>query len=229
MAMVEFLDEGYWVRPPPIFGPHVHARATRDLNMAAMAVPGMPERISTKRSRELAAGRFCAAQALRDAGSNDVAVAVGAHREPRWPPGFVGSITHSQSFACAAIARGTEMRGLGIDSEPIFDDAAMNDAVPLALDANEARLIEGPRQRELATLIFSAKESLFKCLYPLTGVFFEFIDAQVEWIALTEPCSGAFNVQLLRNLSSTIRRGLRLEGRYAKEGDHVHTALELPP
>jgi len=155
-------------------------------------------------------------------------VAVGAHREPRWPPGFVGSITHSLSFACAAIARETDMRGLGIDSEPIFDDAAMSDAVPIALDANERRLIEGPRQRELATLVFSAKESLFKCLYPLTGVFFEFVDAQVEWIGHTEP-SGAFGVQLLRNLSSRIHRGLRLEGRYARADDHVHTALELPP
>jgi enterobactin synthetase component D len=229
MSMVEFLDGGYWVRPPAIFGPHVHARATRNLNMEATAIPGMSEARFTKRSREIAVGRFCAAQALRDAGSNDLTVGVGAHREPRWPPGFVGSITHSPSFACAAIALDTDIRGLGIDSEPIFDDAAMNDAAPLALDANEKQLIEGPRKRELATLIFSAKESLFKCLYPLTGVFFEFIDARIEWIAHTKPSSGAFGVQLLRNLSSTFGRGLRLKGRYARGGDHVHTALELPP
>ena len=229
MSMVDLLDGRSWAEPPPIFGPRVRARATLDLTLSASALPGLPEIKSPRRSRELAAGRLCAAQALRDAGSESIVVGIGRQREPLWPEGFVGSITHSASFACAAIARATDLIGLGIDSEPIFDDAAMHEAMPIALDPNERWLIDGACQRELATLIFSAKESFFKCLYPLTGVFFEFVDAHVEWIAPIEPSSGAFGVRLLRSLSANVRCGLRLEGRYAASHDHVHTALELLP
>jgi|SRR5580658_1219402 enterobactin synthetase component D len=216
-----------WVRPPPIFGLKVHARATTDMSLPLGTLPAGFTSRSPKRIRELAVGRRCAAEALRGAGATELTVGFGAVRDPQWPSGFVGSITHTSSFACAAVARSADLRGLGIDSEFIFDESAMEEAVPLALDAGERRLTEGRYSRELATLIFSAKESLFKCLYPLVRVFFEFVDARVEWIARAEPSSGTFGVYLRRDLAAGIGSGLRLGGRYALAEDHVHTALEL--
>jgi enterobactin synthetase component D len=216
------IGDGVWVTPPRIFGAAVHARATADFSLPDAPPPNDLARLSVKRLRELSAGRRCAAQALRDAGSSDVVVGIGPSREPEWPRGFVGSITHSSSFACAVVGRADQVRGLGLDSEPIFDEGAMRDALPLALNARERKLIEGARERELATTIFSAKESLFKCLYPRVGVFFDFEDAEVEWIT-----EGAFGVRLQRDLSADFGRGLLLEGRHEMGDGHIHTALEL--
>ncbi len=40
-------------------------------------------------------------------------------RSPRWPAGFVGSISHSRNWVVAAAARGEDYASIGIDSEPI--------------------------------------------------------------------------------------------------------------
>ncbi|HXN31230.1 MAG TPA: 4'-phosphopantetheinyl transferase superfamily protein [Polyangiaceae bacterium] len=180
-----------------------------------------------KRMREFAAGRHCAEQALLDAGAREVTVGVGRDRAPLWPPGFVGSITHSNSFAWAAVARSSDLRSLGVDSEPLFDDQALSEALCLALDAGERSRVEGERSRELATLGFSAKESLFKCLYPCSGIFFYFADAELEWIAADGDAGGTFGLRLRRGLGAEFPSGMRLSGRYAVELGHVHTAVEL--
>jgi enterobactin synthetase component D len=218
---------GGWFPPPPIFGPHVIARATADL-----APPRGPFQFgrrsqSPKRIGEFVAGRRCAARALRDAGSPSLTVGVGPDREPQWPSGFTGSITHSPSRACAAVAPLRCLRSLGVDFEPLFDEAAMSDAIlarGITLTDRERTRMGSSPPVELATLVFSAKECLYKCLYPLVRVFFEFTDAEVEWIAP----SGEFQVRLLRDLGSGFMRNSEFQGRYAVAEGHVHTALELP-
>ena len=42
-------------------------------------------------------------------------------------------------------------------------------------------------QNHALTLLFSAKEAVFKCLYPLTGLFFTFLDIEVV-VAEAAPC-----------------------------------------
>src|SRR5215469_3139377 len=54
-----------------------------------------------KRVGEFAAGRACARRALEQLGVPDFVLRVGPHREPIWPVGMAGSITHTAGF-CAA-------------------------------------------------------------------------------------------------------------------------------
>jgi enterobactin synthetase component D len=110
-----------------------------------------------------------------------------------------------------------------------LDDEALSEALPLALDAGERARVQGERRRELGTLAFSAKESLYKCLYPCSGVFFDFSDAELEWIRVDDDAQGAFGLRLRRTLSDGFPNGMRLSGRYAIELGHVHTAVELLP
>jgi len=215
-----------WAHPPSIVGPLVRARATNEVCEPASG-PCAP-RGRDKRLQEFAAGRQCATQALIDAGSREVTVGVSRDRAPIWPLGFVGSITHSNSFAWAAVARATDLRSLGVDSEPVFDDDAWSEAIPLALDTTERGRVEGERRRELGTVAFSAKESLFKCLYPCARVFFDFEDAELEWIASECDARGTFGLRLRRSLGSEFPKDFRLSGRYSIELDHAHTAVELP-
>ncbi|MGH8920694.1 MAG: 4'-phosphopantetheinyl transferase family protein, partial [Actinomycetes bacterium] len=71
-----------------------------------------------KRRREFRTVRHCARQALRELGLPPVAVLTGEHREPLWPPGVVGSMTHCTGYRAAAVARSRDLRTVGIDAEP---------------------------------------------------------------------------------------------------------------
>jgi enterobactin synthetase component D len=190
----------------------------------AAARPSHLARAREVRLREHLAGRFCAAEALRDAHAAEIGVGVGADGAPCWPAGFVGSITHTASFACAAVARAGRLRSLGIDSEPLLTQDALREITPLLLVDGEEAWLRGDDRLAMATLVFSAKESLYKCLRPLAGVFFELTDARVEG---PDGPGGRWRIRLLRDLPG-FPRGLALSGRHHVAGGMVHTAVELP-
>ncbi|MGH7298581.1 MAG: 4'-phosphopantetheinyl transferase family protein [Polyangiaceae bacterium] len=207
-----------WI-PPPLLVPGAHARATAYLGVATGPAA---------RAREHAAGRLCAAQALRDAGSTEVEVGAGPRRNPLWPAGFTGSITHTAALAWAAVVPTGVMRSLGIDSEPVFDEASLREAGTLALDDVERGRLRPGHEASDATIVFSAKESLFKCVDPCVGAALELADVRVAWTAGGGPGDGVLEVLLLRDLSRDLPRGRSLPGRYATSRGHVHTAVWLP-
>jgi 4'-phosphopantetheinyl transferase EntD len=73
-----------------------------------------------KRRHEFAAGRNCARRALAKLGWPDFPVLSGPNREPLWPPGVLGSITHCHGYCAAVAAPLAELKGIlgiGIDAE----------------------------------------------------------------------------------------------------------------
>ena len=52
-----------------------------------------------KRRREFAAGRACARRALEQLGLPASPILAGPRREPLWPPGVVGALTHCRGIA----------------------------------------------------------------------------------------------------------------------------------
>ena len=107
-------------------------------------------------------------------------------RAPVWPDGVVGSITHAGNFAAAAVAWAADIAALGIDSEQIIDPAAARDIADVCMVEEPAlfKAADGRSFCEFCTFVFSAKESVFKCLFPLTRKFFEFSDVRitsVDW------------------------------------------------
>jgi enterobactin synthetase component D len=158
---------------------------------AAFALPLSPEtqsrlpqalRYATqKRQREFLAGRWCAEEALQCLGAGSTHVAMAKDRAPIWPDGVVGSITHTADFAAAAVAWAADIAGLGIDSEQIIDPAAAGDVADICM-VDEATLFTPAHGRsfcEFCTFVFSAKEAVFKCLFPLTRKFLEFSDVRI--------------------------------------------------
>jgi 4'-phosphopantetheinyl transferase EntD len=102
-------------------------------------------------------------------------------RTPTWPDGVVGSITHTGDFAAAAVGWAADTAGLGIDSEQVIDPATARDIADLCM-VDEAMLFKAADGRsfcEFCSLVFSAKEAVFKCLFPLTRKFFEFSDVRI--------------------------------------------------
>lgn len=127
-----------------------------------------------KRRREFSAGRHCARLALSRLGHPPAALPVGPGRAPVWPAGFIGSISHTDELAIAVAARQAEIRSLGIDLESA--DPLGAELLELVCRDEElaALTASGLEVQHGAKLIFSAKESIYKCLWPLTGVFLEF-------------------------------------------------------
>ncbi|MGV7211649.1 4'-phosphopantetheinyl transferase [Oxalobacteraceae bacterium A2-2] len=131
-----------------------------------------------KRQAEFFAGRLCARAILENYGHGRHVVAVGQHREPLWPQGFIGSITHSGHYAAAIACEGRDIAGIGIDIETIIASEARQAMTELVVCAEELRFLRmqvGALDIDsLLTLVFSAKESFFKAAFPLVGRYFDF-------------------------------------------------------
>lgn len=135
-------------------------------------------RMSPRRLREFAAGRGQARQALAELGVESPDLAVGPGRAPLWPAGFVGSISHGGDLVLAVAASSATVRGIGIDLEP--DVPLDADLLPRICRPEElARLPASADRPRRAKLVFSAKESVYKCIAPRSGVFLEFEDVEI--------------------------------------------------
>ncbi|AIY42533.1 4'-phosphopantetheinyl transferase entD [Collimonas arenae] len=152
------------------------------LKAEGIVLPGALANAVLKRQVEFAAGRFCARQALQKLGYGSVAtLAIGEHRAPVWPEGYLGSISHGDGQAMAVAARSQEWRALGIDIETVLTNAAAQPLVEHLMTAAELAIgtAAGMTLERWLSLVFSAKESLFKALYPFVGRYFDFLDAEV--------------------------------------------------
>lgn len=70
------------------------------------------------RRREFITARRCAREALAHLGYQPAPIRPGRRREPRWPDGVVGSITHCAGYRAAVVTRVENLAGIGIDAEP---------------------------------------------------------------------------------------------------------------
>lgn len=191
------------------------APALELLPSEASATGAMVER----RRREFAAGRRAARAAMCAIGLSPAAIPVGVDRAPRWPPGLVGSITHSATHCLAALAPNGALAGLGLDLEP--DEplpASLWDAV---LTPAERRRLSGTGDGagRLATLVFSAKEAVYKCQHPLTGAMLAFHDVEID----LDPARGAFRCRFASPMPFVRHVG----GRLAFVAGHVLTTATV--
>jgi 4'-phosphopantetheinyl transferase EntD len=139
------------------------------------------DRAVPRRRAEFAAGRRCARAAQAQIGIAPVPVLRGEDREPIWPPGAVGSITHCDGYVAAAVAATDVMRSVGIDAEvhaPIPDGVLHRIARPEELEWIATRDGDGVCWDRV---VFSAKESVYKAWYPLARRWLGFEDATLTF------------------------------------------------
>jgi len=135
---------------------------------------------SDKRIRDFTAGRLCARRALEEFGVRDFALLPAPDRTALWPPPLLGSITHTEGYSAAVLARREDFAGLGVDSERL--SAVHEELWTRICTPPELGRLQGlpPQQRAgAATLVFAAKEAFYKCQYPLTGEWLEFEDLEI--------------------------------------------------
>jgi 4'-phosphopantetheinyl transferase EntD len=174
-----------------------------------------------ERVAEFATARDCARRALRRLGVPDGAILRGPHREPLWPNGFVGSITHCAGYRAAAVAPATEMLSIGIDAEPHGPLPAGVDRHVLC-DEERAWLARAPAGVHWGRVVFGAKECVYKAWFPLARRWLGFEDAVVA----IDPESGAFRARLLVEPPAGFPQAL--DGRFLVEDGLVLTAIAVP-
>jgi 4'-phosphopantetheinyl transferase EntD len=158
-------------------------------------VPGaVPSRLG-----EFAAGRRAAREVLAAYGLRHAPVLRDANGAPRWPAGIVGSISHSGGIAAAIGSRVSAIAaswGLDIEKHQSLEESSWDQI----LTARELAALTGlpANVRGWAALaVFCAKESVYKCQYPLTGTFLEFGDVEIDFAAAS-PC---FRATVLKPVS----------------------------
>ncbi|MFJ6608867.1 4'-phosphopantetheinyl transferase [Streptomyces sp. NPDC091289] len=137
-----------------------------------------------KRRNDFATARACARRAMAGLGLPPVPVLHGHRGRPLWPEGIVGSLTHCAGYRAAALARAKEVLSLGIDAEP---HAPLPTGVRelVTLPAERERIgppaPEGSDDIHWDRVLFSAKESVFKAWYPVTGLELDFAEADLTF------------------------------------------------
>lgn len=177
---------------------------------------------SQQRSREFTTTRYLARRALTDLGWPAAPILKRPAGNPAWPVGVVGSMTHCRRTCAVVIAEATKYHGLGIDAEIAQDlSPALLDLIATPL---EQRLIENSKVPFASTVLFSAKESVFKAWYPMTNSWLDFSDAHVHL-----GTDGAFNVTLLvHGLSPAGTSLTRMRGSWCEYNGVIRTLVAIP-
>ena len=183
----------------------------------------------SKRRAEFTTVRTCARQALALLGLPPTPLLSGPRREPLWPPGVVGSLTHCTGYGAAAVAWASDLATIGIDAEPheeLPDGVLPLVSLPVERDQLD-RLALGVHWDRL---LFCPKESVYKAWYPLARRWLGFQDAHLRIEPNADPARGQFTAELLVPGMPLIggRPVRTLSGHYAAGRGLITTVIAVP-
>ncbi len=175
-----------------------------------------------RRRLEFAAGRHCARRAMETLGHTTVSLPRRPDRTPGWPDGIVGSITHTNTWAAAAVGRRDQgVTAIGIDLEPANElTADLWSSVSTPQERSQLADLKGFAPGYAAHLIFCMKEAAYKCQYTLSNAVLEFEDLAVEVNA-----DGRTFFAVFRRAADPFRVTDRLLGCFAVFDGHFATSV----
>lgn len=186
-------------RHPLDLGEDAFLAALSATNWGEVSIHPEEERIPSPRAclwkrSEFVLGRAAARYALRELGEYGC-VLRGSQGEPRWPEGISGSITHCWPWAVALVVRSRRPLAIGIDLESL-KKVARADISGVICTAQELDWVrQGFSFYERLAMIFSAKEAVYKGIYPFCRQYLDFKDVELAWF----PERQSFGVSLLVN------------------------------
>ena len=181
---------------------------------------------SKKRRAEFILGRICAHRALSRFGLESEPILRNPEsREPCWPDSIWGSITHSSGFAAVAVGLKKEIKGIGIDLESVSRSLDFKIRKHVCVDSELEWLESLPDKQANRALriIFSAKESIFKCFYPGTKTYLSFKDAEIS-VNETEK---KFSFTIFKSFPGIIQQGHPLHGQYTEMDKMLLTSVYI--
>ncbi len=145
------------------------------------------------RKAQFLAGRIAAKKALSSfkLPTSEHQVGIGDSREPIWPEGSLGSISHAGKASITCIKKQPKNpAGLGIDIQETIACDLRKQISSTVLSHKETLLFKqgfrGISEPEIFTLLFSAKESFFKAAFNSVGEYFDFTDVSIVALDVTK-------------------------------------------
>jgi 4'-phosphopantetheinyl transferase EntD len=210
-----------------IFGPGVLTAASRidtDIDEPPASKHGAVAAAHVPRQREFATGRRLARSLMARLGIANARLPANKDRSPVWPAGVVGSISHAENVCVVALAPSDKFLGLGVDIEP--NRSVTPGLIDTICTARERAWLshQSPASRGVyARLMFSAKESAFKCQYPLTRTFLEYGDVDIK----LDVRRAGFTAAIHRTPSLKDETDVLLYGRFCIFPDWLVTGITL--
>jgi len=181
-------------------------------------LPDFSDRGVSKRKNEFYSGRWAAAKAISSLTGRADTPQASADRSPSWPQGLVGSISHTSDHAVAVVAYTSDVRRVGVDLESIDAVANVENLGDMIGTEAERKLLMALSEHEGLALLFSAKESLYKSLYPKVKTYFDYLDALLVNISGT-----ALELRLQTDLGDAFIEGDTFVVNYLIQDKHVLT------
>jgi len=179
-----------------------------------------------KRKTEFIMGRTVAHLALKKFKLETIPILRNLEtREPCWPKSIFGSITHSGNLAAAAVGLTDDISGIGIDLEDLSRKINFKISRYICVD-DELKYLEklSPEQANFnLRIIFSAKESIFKCFFPISRRYLHFKDAYVK---INEKKS-EFSFTLSTACSNITKVGYRHKGFFSLKENFLLTSIYI--
>lgn len=177
--------------------------------------PDTVKKSVVKRRAEFLAGRYCSLKALGMIGEFPDFIPVGKQREPVWPEGVLGAISHTTACATTVVTNDPDIKGLGIDIENLVNTETMEKICShiMPLEAGDILEQDGLTQEEAFTLIFSLKESFFKAAYPQVKRYFDFNAVKVLSFDVIRQ---EIEFEVAEDLCPSIQPGMKVDGYYHK-------------
>jgi len=132
------------------------------------------------RQKEFAAGRQLARALSDNLGLPPAPLRRAEDRAPLWPSDRTGSLSHCDTLCVGAVGKRSAIQAIGVDVETI--GRVEEKLWPTLFTEKEADYFSSLAPDTVAletTLFFSAKESFYKCQYPLTKEWVGFQDVAI--------------------------------------------------
>lgn len=180
------------------------------------------DQLKTVRQREFLAGRYCARQSVSQIGRDLGALLWDNDGVPIWPTDLVGSISHKSQLCAAVISQSKLIESIGIDIEK--NEPLKHELWNLYCTKRElAWVMSHSNPNQFVNLIFSIKESAYKCYFPLARLRLEFDDMEVS---LAPEMNGKFTVVIARGCHNG-PDGKLLSGRYSMDSEIIVTGAVI--
>lgn len=176
------------LEPAPVLAPRGTIMVEFRHDIAIRLFPEEEDHIRSagpSRRREFTTARWCAREALRQLGVTPGPLVPGNGGLPAWPPGTIGSLTHCIGYRAAVATTATYYRATGIDAlphtGPLCDSVLAR--ISTVKERDRLRILEHDAPVVVwSRVLFSAKESVFKCWFPQTRTSLDMsaIDVRID-------------------------------------------------
>jgi enterobactin synthetase component D len=136
---------------------------------------------ASTRKIDFSTGRYCARKVLETFGKSDVPLLIGSNREPLWPEGYIGSISHSKNLCGAIAGKLDQFRSLGLDIEEL--SRIQPNIINHVCTPDESLFLQqfdAQTQLHYTTLTFAMKEAFYKFQFPITRQYVGFQQVEID-------------------------------------------------